>query len=92
MTDDLNARLREAVRRRNNLATNVNRIEARVEAAKQNLAAAEAECRSKGIDPEQIDSYVQQLEQRFNDAVLALEQDVSAAEAAIEPFLKEISQ
>ena len=71
-SEDLSTRLREAVRRRDVVAANVNRIEARRDAAKQNLSEAENECRAKGIDPAQIDAYLAQIETRLKDLVEGL--------------------
>ena len=88
---DLDARLKDAVRRRDQVADTVKRIEGRLEAARQALSEAEAECRSRNIDPDTIDTYVSQLEAKYADLVAALERDVAAAEEALAPYIKEIN-
>lgn len=92
MPTDLDLRLKEAVRRRDAVADNVKRIEGRLEAAKQALAEAERECRDRSIDPDKIDDHLSKLETRYAELVSTLERDVAAAESAIAPYLKEISQ
>jgi len=92
MPTDLDLRLKEAVRRRDAVADNVKRIEGRLEAARQALAEAERECRDRNIDPDKIDEHLTKLETRYAELVAALERDVSAAEGAIAPYLKEITQ
>jgi len=91
MTVDMDARLKEAVRRRDLVADNVKRIEGRLEAARQSLADAEKECRDRNIDPDKIDEHLTRLETRYAELVEALERDVEAAEQAINPYLKEIN-
>ena len=91
MPVDMDARLKEAVRRRDLVADNVKRIEGRLEAARQSLADAEKECRDRNIDPDKIDEHLSRLETRYAELVTALERDVEAAEQAINPYLKEIS-
>lgn len=91
MPVDMDARLKEAVRRRDLVADNVKRIEGRLEAARQSLADAEKECRDRNIDPDKIDEHLARLETRYSELVTALERDVEAAEQAINPYLKEIN-
>lgn len=91
MPVDMDARLKEAVRRRDLVADNVKRIEGRLEAARQSLADAEKECRDRNIDPDKIDEHLSRLETRYAELVTALERDVEAAEQAINPYLKEIN-
>lgn len=91
MPVDMDARLKEAVRRRDQVADNVKRIEGRLEAARQSLADAEKECRDRNIDPDKIDEHLTRLETRYAELVAALERDVEAAENAINPYLKEIN-
>jgi chromosome segregation ATPase len=87
---DLDSRLRAAITRRDNVANTVKRIEGRLEAAKQALSEAEKECRDRNIDPNNIEQHLSNLEGRYADAVATLERDVSAAEIATQPFIKEI--
>lgn len=91
MPVDMDARLKEAVRRRDQVADNVKRIEGRLEAARQALADAEKECRDRNIDPDKIDEHLSRLENRYAELVTALERDVESAEQAINPYLKEIT-
>jgi len=87
--EDLNKRLDMASKRRDTLSAESRRIEGRLEAAESNLAAVEAECRAKGIDPNVIDTVIERLESRYADLVEQIEREVAAADAALAPFLKE---
>lgn len=86
---DLDARLSQAVTRRDTVAKEVQRLQGRLEAAKANRTAVEDECRSKGVDPENIDATIKGLEDKYREMVENLERDVAAAEAALAPFTKE---
>jgi len=90
--NDADARLKAAVKRRDSVADDVKRIEGRLEAARQALADAEKECRDRNIDPDRIDEHLGKLESRYEELLDNLERDVSAAETAIAPFIKEINQ
>jgi predicted nuclease with TOPRIM domain len=87
---DNDARLKEILRRRDTVTDNVKRIEGRLEAARQALSEAEKECRDRNIDPDKIDEHLTRLQTRYNELLTSLEADVSAAENAINPYLKEI--
>lgn len=89
MTQTLDDRLDEAIRRRDDAAAKKQRIEGRLEAAKTALEEVEAECREKGVDPENLDATIDKLAERYGAAVEQLEQEVEAAESALAPFLKE---
>ena len=86
---DLDARLTQAVSRRDQVAKDVQRLQGKQEAAKAKLTAVEDECRSKGVEPENIAVTITTLEDRYREKVENLERDVAAAEAALAPFTKE---
>jgi chromosome segregation ATPase len=48
-----------------------------VEAAEQALKTAEAACREKGIDPDQIDEVLQKLVERYNTQLAAAEEAIA---------------
>lgn len=89
MAQTLDERLNEAIERRDKLAANKQRIEGRLEAARTARDQVEAECREKGVDPDNLDRTIEQLEERYRAAVEDLEVKVAAAEEALSPFLKE---
>lgn len=89
MTQTLDQRLDEAIRKRDNLAAAKQRIEGRLEAARKSRDQIEKECRDKGVDPEKLDATIEQLEARYRAAVEDLETKVAAANEALTPFIKE---
>jgi chromosome segregation ATPase len=89
--DDLDARLETATRRRDTLAGAVQRIEGKLESARTALSTLEETCRSKGVEPDQIDAVIEQLSVRYEQLVEQLESDIEAADAALAPFLNESS-
>jgi len=84
---DLDERLSLAVAKRDKLASERQRLQGKLEAARSNLAAVEEECRSKGVEPENLVTTITALENRYNEMVENLEQSVAAAEAALAPFM-----
>jgi chromosome segregation ATPase len=84
---DLDEQLEAVIQRRKKLSETLERLRGRKEQAEENLQAVEAECREKNIDPDQIDSIIDQLESKYSTLVQQLTDDVAAAEGALQPYL-----
>jgi len=85
-TNDITTRLQGAVKKREALAAQVERLRGRLEEAQTNLAAVEKTCRDKNIDPDRIDEAIDKLRARYESAVSKLENDLSAVQEALTPF------
>jgi chromosome segregation ATPase len=83
---ELDARLKQAISTRDRLAEEVNKIEARRELAQKNLADVEAEIRAKGIDPDQIDEKVRELEEAYAAALIKFEAELDDLDKALAPY------
>jgi len=81
--------LDKAIKRRDSLKEEVQRIKGRLEAARKDLAEVEEECRSKGLDPNDLDAAIGRLEKRYEEEVTALEARIEEAEEAMTPYLGE---
>lgn len=86
--DDLDARLDAAVKTRDRLSSEAQRIAGRKEAAEKALADLEDEIRSKNLDPDQLDATLAKLESAYEDAVNTFVKDVEAAKAALAPYME----
>jgi predicted nuclease with TOPRIM domain len=84
---DLDQRLDTLIQKRKKLQIEIERLRGRKEQAQENLKAIEEECRSKKIDPNNIDDTIQQLETKYEKLILDLESDVANAEQALSPFV-----
>lgn len=89
MAKALDERLDLAIKKRDELAAKKQRVEGRLEAARKSLGEIEAECRSKGIDPANLDSTITEMDARYKASIEALELSIAEGEAALAPFLKE---
>lgn len=69
----------------------VSKVEGRYDAAKQTLADVEQECRDNKIPPEKIDTFIEQVEQRFETLAGDLETKLDEAEKQLKPFTGESS-
>jgi len=65
----------------------VERIKGKKEAAEANLKAAEEACRSKNVDPDNIDSYIDKLDKKYAELVEAMETDLDTLTEQIAPFI-----
>ena len=86
---DRQDRLSKAIARRDSVERDTQRLQGRLEAAREEVGKIETECRSKGLDPAKLDASIDKLQQRYEKAVTDLESQVAAAEKALGPFLQE---
>lgn len=84
---DLDARLEKAIKKRNTLSKEVERLRGRKEEAEKNLRAVEEECRAKKFEPEQIDQVIGQLETLYASQVEELEQEIADSEQKLAPYI-----
>ena len=87
--DDITQRLEQAIKRRDVLSAEVQRILGRKEAAQQSLEEVEAEIRAKKIDPDKIDVAIEKLATRYQKTVDEIVAELNDAEESLAPFLKE---
>ena len=89
MSDDLDRRLKPAVDTRNNLAALGQKLQGRLESARDTLAKVAQECRDKGLDPDGLDAHISALEADYSQAVSALETQIASVQIALAPFVEE---
>jgi predicted HicB family RNase H-like nuclease len=90
MEDTLDTRLAAVLQRRTRVLAKVQRVRGKLEASEQAVQDIEAECRSKGVEPDQLDATIQTLTTRYQKSVEQLEREVADAEQALAPFEKEV--
>lgn len=83
-------RFEAAVARRDDLRAKVQRIQGKLDASRQQVAAIEAECASKKIDPDNLDRVIRQLQARYLEGVEAFEARVEQAGAQLAPYIGSI--
>lgn len=86
---DLAQRLENASKRRDALAAKKQRIEGQLEAAQANLAEVVTEIEKRKITPDQLPEARAKLEAKYEELVVKIENDVTAGEEAIAPFVKD---
>jgi len=89
MAENLDQRLEAVLQRRTTVLAKVQRVRGKLEASEQAVKDIESECRSKGVEPDQLDSTIETLTTRYQKSVEQLEQEVEEAEKALAPFEKE---
>lgn len=88
-TDHQHKRLEDATKRRDAAQRAVQRLQGRLAATRDNIAAIEKECNERGIAPDKLDMAITQLERRYEGAVVAFEKDITTVEGKLAPFLEE---
>jgi chromosome segregation ATPase len=86
VTDDLDARLDAATAKVSEIEARKQRLVGQLEAARKSLAEVEEECRSKGVEPEELDDTIKKVRGRYEALVEKLERDVADADAALAPY------
>ena len=87
--EEIQKRLDAATKRRNEIESLVKKAEGRLEVARQNLQRLEDECRTKGVEPDQLGQAIQKLEDKAKQLLAQFEAEVQKAETTLEPYLKE---
>jgi len=82
-------KLDAVVKRRDDLQRKVDRAEGRLEAARNDLAKVEGECKAKKLAPGQLDEAIEKLETRYTQELSGLEEQITHAEEAVGPFVEE---
>lgn len=83
---DLDSRLAAAIKTRDRLAGEAQRIAGRKEASEKALADVEADIRSKNLDPSTLDATLTKLTSAYEQSVESFVADVAKAEEALSPF------
>jgi DNA-binding ferritin-like protein len=78
--------LQDLIRRRDKVKAEVERLKGRSEQAISALKEVEDECRSKKINPDNIQETIDQLQQRYNVQYKELEDMIKSAEEALKPY------
>lgn len=81
-------RFQQALRRRDALRAQVQRVQGKLEAAREKLASIEEESRQKGVEPENLPVTIEKLKAKFEQGVTALEEDLKKAESLVAPYLE----
>ena len=89
MPDDTRQCLEALLGRRDKVREDIQRIKGRLDSARSDRTSIETECRQRGVEPEQLDTAIDQLEKRLADAVGDLETQIQEAESAVAPYLEE---
>jgi len=84
MGEDLHGLLK----RRDELIRNIQRIEGMQVVAQQEFQELQEECRQKKINPEELGSVIERLEQAYKEGIEVLSQKIQDAEEAVLPFLE----
>lgn len=89
--DEVAQRLEKALKKRDSVIAEKQRIQGRLESAEQALSDVEAQIKQKKIDPEKIGAAIEKLQKSYETLVGKIEEEVAEAEEALAPYLKESS-
>lgn len=87
--DHQHQRLEDATKRRDTAQRTVQRLQGRLAAAQDDVAAIEKECTDRGVSPDKLDAAIVQLERRYEAAITDFENDINAVEGKLAPFLED---
>lgn len=87
MSDHHRQRLEAALARRDAAQQKVQRLQGKLAAASDTVAAIEAECIERGIPPAKLDQAILQLEKRYAKALAEFEQDMDIVEGNLAQFI-----
>jgi len=82
-------RLDQALARREQVERDLQRVQGRLDSARETVTGVEEECRKRKVEPDKLDEAIGRLTERYEEAVSNLESDVASAEEQLAPFLGE---
>lgn len=88
MSTELDTRLKDAIAKRDRLASDAARIAGRKDAAERSLLEIETEIRAKKLDPNTLDETIEKLEAAYALEVSTLEEAVDKAREELTPFME----
>lgn len=91
MSDLHHQRLEDAIKRRDTSQKTVQRLQGRLSAAQDEVAAIERECTERGVDPNKLDQAIIQLDRRYETAVAAFEAEIKLVEGKLAPYVEDRS-
>jgi predicted HicB family RNase H-like nuclease len=71
--------LEALIRKRQQIKNEIQRLEGRLEAAKQSKEEIYEECRKRGVDPENLDEIIEKLGVRYENLVRELAEETEQA-------------
>lgn len=83
---DLKARLDSAIKRRDQLSLQIQRVMGRLEESERSREVLREECRSKNIDPDKIDEAIAKIRGALESSLVQFESKLDEASKAMEPF------
>lgn len=88
MEPNLKTRLEEALRRREELSSRVQRLVGRLEEAETALETLRGECRSRNVDPDRIGEVIGALEGHLEGLLSQYEACLSNAQSALDSLTR----
>ncbi len=66
---DIHIQLQNSLQKKKDLSSELQRLQGKLEVAKQNLEQIEKECEEMGIDPQNLDTLIEELENEYENSV-----------------------
>lgn len=90
MSADLNTRLEQAIKKRDTISSEVQKLKGKLEAAKTNLSTLEGECRAKNLDPDNLEAVLAALNTKYEALVTELETKLGEADGKLQAYTSKV--
>lgn len=84
--EDIHTQLQNAVAKRKDLSAELQKLQGKLEIAKQNLDQVESECEELGVDPNELDTLIDTLTEEYEQRVSAFVQSVEELEEQLQQY------
>lgn len=71
--------LETLIQKRQRVRNEIQRLEGRLEGARQSKVEVEGECRNRGVDPDKLDEIIDKLEVRYKNLVREIAEETEQA-------------
>ena len=84
--EDIHTKLQKAVTKRKELSAELQKLQGKLEIAKQNLDQVESECEELGVDPNELDTLIDTLTEEYEQRVTTFVQSVEELEEQLQQY------
>lgn len=83
---DIHTQLQNSLQKKKDLSSELQRLQGKLEVAKQNLEQVEKECEEMGVDPQNLDTLIEELQEEYEQSVSEFVSAIDTLDAKLEQY------
>lgn len=83
---DIHTQLQNALQKKKDLTSELQKLQGKLEIAKQQMEQVEKECEELGVDPNNLDEIIDDLTERYEQSVLDFVNSINALDTKLQQY------